>query len=129
MKYFLITISVLFFSCSESDDNDSVNQSSMINPPAWIQGHWESESQISFTFTENNIIYTLFGQTGLNYNQAIELTQQVGQTPIVNEEITDSQYNIKILLPPNPEVYYKFKKLSDTEFIWENNNNLILTKG
>ena len=45
-KLLLLLLTVLLFSCGESNSNSSNNVS--INPPSWIQGVWVDEELLAF---------------------------------------------------------------------------------
>lgn len=117
----IFTIGFLCISCSSSDDDNSGNNGSEINPPNWIQGTWlleEPNPNSGYKFTNDDFcLINLTQQTC--FKESINLTNNSGGATNVNEEITDNSYSIEITLGTQI-VTYEFKKVSNTEIEWIN---------
>lgn len=120
--FLLFSISI---SCS-SDDENSVNSDSSINPPNWIQGTWllpNSGINSGFKFTSNDFcLITSSIQSCNKYN----IEQSVIETNVV-EEITNDYYSIEITIGSSVS-YYQFEKVSNTQIRWLNGIDAIYVK-
>ncbi len=65
MKKIILVFAVTIFiltSCSSNDDNSESTNQTNSNSPTWIIGTW-SKGNTTYTFTENDIKYTVDGVT------------------------------------------------------------------
>ena len=118
----LFIISFIFFGCSSSDE--SVN-SSVYNPPTWIQGTWgfkatttgtgQDESYFKFT-TDNVCQLTLSDISTTCWKEIIELSPKIYSG---NDSSTSDTYEVKLITANGVHtVTLKFKKVSATKIIW-----------
>lgn len=117
----ILSITFLFSSCSSSDDDNSGNNGSGINPPDWIQGTWlleEPNPTAGYRFTNDDFCLIVISQQTC-FKESISQTNNSGATTNVNEEITDNRYSIEITLGTQI-VTYEFSKISSTEIEWVN---------
>lgn len=109
-KLLYLLISILFFGCSS---DDSKNDSSTLNPPAWIQGKWamgEEEEETGYEFKSNDWCSYMPGVSSC-WKSAIESSH--GQTT-VEETITDNSYITKLKVG-GITITYTFTKMSATK--------------
>ncbi len=119
--------------CSSSDE--SVN-SSVYNPPTWIQGTWGYKAVDSGTgqdlplykFTSDNVCQlTLSDIITTCWKEIIELSPKIYSG---NDSSTSDTYEVKLITANGVQtVTLKFKKVSDTKIIWVNlGSNIELEK-
>ena len=116
--YLLIVLTI--FSCSSSDDDNNNNNSdnNAFHPPTWIHGSWSFDEEIinGFKFTDD-----IFCSTYLT-NVNCFLTQETPEY-IVDEEISDTNYEFTIILKSNGQVIqtntYHFIKIDSDHIYFE----------
>ncbi|QEE49154.1 hypothetical protein FUA48_06040 [Flavobacterium alkalisoli] len=116
MKHLLLFIlALLIVSCSGSDDNSSASHTSIINPPAWIQGQWvlENNADYGFKFTSDDLCLKSIGIFTCN-KETIELYEDTNVITNVDENISDNEYSVEITIGSNTTAY-EFHKISDSQ--------------
>lgn len=122
-----LIFSMILISCSSDSDKNS-NSSIKISPPAWIQGTWWEEGQISgFRFTSNDII-TLVSTIQQSQRELLKLGADAGQTVSAKDESTSDYYSVELNFPAGQTVIYSFNKLSDNKINWTSSPSSIYTK-
>ncbi|PQJ80819.1 hypothetical protein [Polaribacter porphyrae] len=134
MKKLLLFVGIItLLSCSSNEEETKTKLEVILNPPAWINGTWYSESignnDYGWIFTDGNAIRMNQGSEQVNIKESTTsslngrdyLNQQ---SDFVKEIILDNRYSIEIEYhdPARPsidhEVLYEFIKISDTEIEW-----------
>ena len=122
-----LIFSTLLISCSSDSDNNS-SSSIQINPPAWIQGTWMDESQVTgFKFTSNDIV-TINFNAQQSHRELLELGADSGQTVSANDESTSDYYSVELNFPAGQTVVYSFNRLSDNQINWTTVSSLVYNK-
>lgn len=122
-----LILSIILTSCSSDSDGNS-SSSININPPAWIQGTWWEEGQVSgFKFTSNDII-TLFSNTQQSQRELLELGESAGETVSASDESTSDYYSVELNFPAGQTVIYSFNKLTDNQINWTTVSASVYTK-
>ncbi|WP_335965238.1 hypothetical protein [Galbibacter sp. PAP.153] len=122
----LFILLLIIYSCSSSDDNN--NNSNLFNPPKWIQGTWlyiDNEVVVGgYEFTSDNFI-SIIGENQLrtNFKELLEASQSAGNTPIVDEIITETEYSFTIDQGINSQ-RFSFYKVSSNKI--ETGDSLII---
>lgn len=115
--------------CSSSDE--SVN-SSVYNPPVWIQGTWgfkatttgTGQDESYFKFTSNNLCQLTFGDIITTCWK--EMTEVSPKIYSGSENSSSDSYEIKLIAVDGIQsVTLKFKKVSATKIIWVNSGSNI----
>lgn len=132
MKKILFTlfIGVSLISCSNSDDDNTVQQNTTVQyfhvPQDYI-GTWRITGTSSSYFIFKNDDFILVTPY-TSYKTVLEQTASTGQTAKVDETITNTDYNFVITAGASSGSY-KFKKISSTKIQWLNGvNNITLDK-
>ncbi|MFH6767529.1 hypothetical protein V8G56_02180 [Gaetbulibacter aquiaggeris] len=128
MKNILILViaSLLVLNCSTNDRDSS--SSIQINPPAWIQGTWMDESQVTgFKFTSNDIV-TINFNAQQSQRELLELGADVGEEVSANDESTSDYYSVELNFPAGQTVIYSFNRLSDNQINWATVSGSVYTK-
>jgi len=131
-KLILLSLTILFFSCGESDSNSSNNTS--INPPSWIQGVWTNESvsqyyRLGFEFKVDDLCTIFYNIATCNK----EILNQLGKNQYVNvqENISANRYAIDIT-NLSYTTSYVFEKINNNKIIQKNattqGTDVILTR-
>jgi len=123
-KLLLLLLTVLLFSCGESNSNSSNNVS--INPPSWIQGVWVDDELLSlgvrsgYEFKVDDLCTVITNSASCNKEiLAIYEGNENGLFADVKEEISANRYAIDITI-----------QSSTTSYIFEKiDNNNIIQKG
>ena len=123
-KLLLLSLTVLLFSCGESNSNSSNNVS--INPPSWIQGVWVDEELLAiglrngYEFKVDDLCQVISNSASCNKEiLAIYEGNENGLFADVQEEISANRYAIDITI-----------QSSTTSYIFEKiDNNNIIQKG
>ena len=121
----LLIITNLLLSCSSDDDNSGNSQSNdFFNPPSWIQGKWlvdDSNMEFGFEFTSNNFIIINSISSSIDYGEILQMQNDLGISTNVTEEISDSEYKIRINLQ-GANTTYTFRKVNLTTIEYSNTN-------
>jgi hypothetical protein len=123
-KLLLLSLTILLFSCEESNSNSSNNLS--INPPSWIQGVWVDEELLAiglrngYEFKVDDLCQVISNSASCNKEiLAIYEGNENGLFGDVQEEISANRYAIDITI-----------QSSTTSYIFEKiDNNNIIQKG
>ena len=123
-KQLLLSLTILLFSCGDSDSNSSNNVS--INPPSWIQGVWVDEESLSiglrngFDFKVDDFCTVVTTFASCNKEMlALYGDNENSLFVDVQEEISAIRYAIDITMVS-----------STTSYIFEKiDNNHIIQKG
>ena len=123
-KLLLLSLTILLFSCEESNSNSSNNVS--INPPSWIQGVWVDEELLAiglrngYEFKVDDLCQVISNSASCNKEiLAIYEGNENGLFGDVQEEISANRYAIDITI-----------QSSTTSYIFEKiDNNNIIQKG
>ncbi|MDB2417896.1 hypothetical protein N9W38_00775 [Flavobacteriaceae bacterium] len=123
-KLLLLLLTVLLFSCGESNSNSSNNVS--INPPSWIQGVWVDEELLAiglrsgYEFKIDDLCQVISSSASCNKETlAIFDNNEDDLFADVQEEISAIRYAIDITI-----------QSSTTSYIFEKiDNNNIIQKG
>ena len=123
-KALLLSLTILLFSCEESNSNSSNNVS--INPPSWIQGVWVDEELLAiglrngYEFKVDDLCQVISNSASCNKEiLAIYEGNENGLFADVQEEISANRYAIDITI-----------QSSTTSYIFEKiDNNNIIQKG
>ena len=123
-KLLLLSLTILLFSCEESNSNSSNNVS--INPPSWIQGVWVDEELLAiglrngYEFKVDDLCQVISNSALCNKEIiAIYEGNENGLFADVQEEISANRYAIDITI-----------QSSTTSYIFEKiDNNNIIQKG
>ncbi len=123
-KLLLLSLTILLFSCEESNSNSSNNVS--INPPSWIQGVWVDEELLAiglrngYEFKVDDLCQVMSNSAFCNKEiLAIYEGNENGLFADVQEEISANRYAIDITI-----------QSSTTSYIFEKiDNNNIIQKG
>lgn len=111
----LFFITTSFLACESSDDTTDSEDTSVFNPPTWIQGTWESEvldsSGVKFT-TDNFCTIALDNDTC--YKTIID--SSLGLISVENETSTDTDYEFTIKRPTNSTSFH-YRKKTDTSIV------------
>lgn len=124
-KMLLISIILLFISCSSDKDSTS-SDSTSINPPSWIQGSWYLvgldgvDKMSGYSFKKNDFCQIVFN-TQSCFKQSIDLMKSGGGYIKVDEVINDNEYKISITQFSTTTIY-NFKKISATKIEWINDS-------
>lgn len=116
----------LFFilSCSGDDNNSGPSDSdSFFNPPEWIQGKWlvnDPNVIFGYEFTNNNFIIVQTG-TEINYGEILQMQEEMGVNVSTQEDISDSEYEVKIFIQ-GTSTTYRFKKINANTIEFQNTN-------
>lgn len=117
--YFVLSLVLIFQSCT-SDDNSSDNGNSTLNPPKFIHGVWKDELKVmGFKFTADDIITLQAGSIELSLKSQIEAIKKGNGTATVEESVTESYYEAKIILNGSQTVHYKFDKVTGSKINWK----------
>ena len=122
-KLLLLSLTILLFSCGDSDSNSSNNVS--INPPSWIQGVWVDEDNLSigqrigYEFKVDDICEVFYNSANCNKEILAGFSNNEVLFVDVQEEISANRYAIDITI-----------QSSTTSYIFEKiDNNHIMQKG
>lgn len=116
----------LFFilSCSGDDNNSGPSDSdSFFNPPEWIQGKWlvdDPNMTFGFEFTHDNFIIVQTG-ANINYGETLQMQEDLGVNVSTQEDISDSEYEVKIFIQ-GTSTTYRFKKINANTIEFQNTN-------
>jgi hypothetical protein len=124
MKKIILLFSItLLFSCSNSD-NDNINNYS-ITPPSWIHGTWAIVYttdpvviQPAFKFKSNDFC-VISSSTELCQATSLEQAAQSGANVLVEQTITDTEYELKMTILSQTTTY-NFIKINDTKIEYVN---------
>lgn len=136
-KIILISLTLLFLSCSSSSDDNANNSNNQITPPSWIQGTWLQTmstdpviTQPLFRFKPNDFC-VLSSILEICNAQNIQQASQAGATTNVQQTIKDSEYTLSITIQ-SLTTTYSFIKISNTKIEYVNPTNglpnVLLTK-
>ena len=121
-KLLLLSLTILLFSCEESNSNSSNNVS--INPPSWIQGVWVDEELLAiglrngYEFKVDDLCQVI-SNSALCNKEILAINEGNGLFADVQEEISANRYAIDITI-----------QSSTTSYIFEKiDNNNIIQKG
>lgn len=125
-KLLLLSLTILLFSCGESNSNSSNNLS--INPPSWIQGVWVDEELLivgvrsGYEFKIDDLCQVFANSSNCNKELLDSPAFQDSENGLfadVQEEISANRYAIDITY-----------QTSTTSFVFEKiDNNNIIQKG
>lgn len=125
VKKILSSILILMlFACSTDDSIDSVT----FNPPNWLIGVWDNESETAFlkTYIITDDAVILINQGGQNTNYS-ELIENDPYRTLIELEISNTvyKYNIIIDIPESLSSDYivTFNKITDTDLLLNVNVN------
>jgi hypothetical protein len=121
MKKLLSILLIAFLvSCSSSDSEESsteptVKTTTLIRPPAWIQGTWKYVNS-SGTVKYNG--FTFYKEWFTKYTDKAN-GYQSGEY-VVEEKFTDTSYDVKLILGNTTQWEFHFIKISSTQIKWLN---------
>lgn len=115
-------------SCS-GDDASSTSNISSINPPTWTHGTWTMAAggvtTIGLKFTSNDVCTINASTTSCN-KQMIDAFSSGGGHTDVEEEISDTEYNVDITIGTTTTNYH-VQKVSTTQMKWFANGSTSVT--
>lgn len=123
-KLILLFLSITFFSCSGDDDSSSSQSNSFFNPPEWIHGKWlvdDLNMTFGFEFTHDNFIIVQTG-ANINYGEILQMQEDLGVNVSTQEDISDSEYEVKIFIHQGTSTTYRFKKINANTIEFQNTN-------
>lgn len=125
MKNLLIVLITMNFLLSCSSDDDSTNNqqfSNFFNPPSWIHGKWlveDPNTTFGFEFTNDNFIIINSLSSSINYGEILQMQEDLGVNVNVNEEISDTEYELRISIQ-GATTTYNFRKVNSTTIEYSN---------
>ena len=129
-KLLLLLLTVLLFSCGESNSNSSNNVS--INPPSWIQGVWVDEENLSiglrngYEFKVDDFCQVI--STSASCNKEILALYGDNENSLfadVQEEISAIRYAIDITIQSSTTSYI-FEKIDNNHIIQKGVGGLVI---
>lgn len=120
--YLILTIvSITLFSCSSSDDDSISIEESLVHPPEWIQGTWnsllENAEYDKLRFTKDDFLL-LYGGKGISHKELIEGHHNAGLPVEIVEEVEEDSYSITTNYYEKEPRTYTFIKQSPKEIFW-----------
>jgi len=124
--FLLLFIAVFCFSCSSSNDDSSSPNSSVYNPPTWIQGTWGIKANGTtiindlsyYKFTSDNVCQLSSGISTLCWKEQIEAYPSFMSG---SDTTTDTTYEVKLVQQNGVQtITLKFQKVSATKIKWLN---------
>lgn len=121
-KYFslILLATYVLTSCSSDYKSEKEEVKDPINPPEWLLGTWESEEEDveveTWWFINNDITMIKEGRH-ISQLAQIDGFRNAGYPVLVEEEIEEEYYSIKIDYPVG-EVIYSFEKAPDNRILW-----------
>ncbi len=126
-KLLLLCVTILLFSCGESNSNSSNNVS--INPPSWIQGVWVDDELLTaglrsgYEFKVDDLCQVINNSANCNKEILASFSNNEALNEVlfadVQEEISANRYAIDITIQSTTTSYI-FEKID---------NNHIMQKG
>lgn len=118
----LASIAMLFVSCDENDDADTLKKvgvAAKISSPDWIVGSWKvsGASIKGFDFYSDNMCQVLNNDAQLCYKDKIAIYNNAFLDNKVEQDTTDSRFDIKIILD-NDIVEYHFERVDSLNVNW-----------
>lgn len=117
----LSVVSLTLFSCSSSDDDAISIEESLLHPPEWIQGTWNSSEESTeynkLRFTKDDFIL-LQGGAGVSHKELVEGYRNAGLPVEIEEEIEEDTYKITTYYFEEEPTTYTFIKESIKEILW-----------
>ena len=129
-KLLLLLLTVLLFSCGESNSNSSNNVS--INPPSWIQGVWVDEELLAiglrngYEFKVDDLCQVISNSALCNKEILATFTNnENGLFADVQEEISANRYAIDITIQSSTTSYI-FEKIDNNNIIQKGIGGLVI---
>ena len=129
-KLLLLLLTVLLFSCGESNSNSSNNVS--INPPSWIQGVWVDEELLAiglrsgYEFKIDDLCQIISSSANCNKEILATFTNnENGLFADVQEEISANRYAIDITIQSSTTSYI-FEKIDNNNIIQKSFGALVI---
>ncbi|WP_035645950.1 hypothetical protein [Flavobacterium sp. ASV13] len=118
---FLLSLILIFQSCSSDENPKTDDNNSTFHFPSWLLGNWKDETKvIGFKLTTDDIVVLQAGTIELSLKSQIEAIKKSNGTADIIENNTDSSYEAKILLNGGQQtVNYKFVKISSNKIVWK----------
>ena len=117
----LSVVSITLFSCSSNDDDSISIEDSLIHPPTWIQGTWNSRTEdaeyAGLRFTKDDFLL-LQGSAGISHKELVEGHHNAGLPVEIEEEIEEDSYKETTYYYEEEPTTYTFLKESVREIIW-----------
>ena len=127
-KLLLLSLTILLFSCEESNSNSSNNVS--INPPSWIQGVWVDEELLAiglrngYEFKVDDLCQVI-SNSALCNKEILAINEGNGLFADVQEEISANRYAIDITIQSSTTSYI-FEKIDNNNIIQKGIGGLVI---
>lgn len=121
---------LLCYSCSSDEDNIDVDngaKETLLSPPTWIIGTWQSQTETSSSFkaefTKSNLIFTII-TLGVEQTRDLMEESKNSVVPVTLNELvkTETEYHVSITRGAGSSTsrtnIYKFKKKSNDEIVY-----------
>jgi len=90
MKYILILLPIILLSCSKP--NDSIQNETVPEPPAYLGTYTNSAGDTSFVSTNGNFCKIEWSPKGVGYRLVFDSVRVVSDNSFTTNEITETSY-------------------------------------
>ena len=121
MKRIIALLALILFVVSCSKDESNNLPANSINPPEWIHGTWRAENEYStaitgLKFTSDDLILDM-GSSELSHKAQVKQYSQISEIA-VNEEISNSEYSLRIDYEQGFSINYSFSRIDEVSIYW-----------